>query len=817
MYARATLALVVVAGCYRAPAPVEACSITCSDSCPGDLACVNGFCVAEGEVCTPTFQRVSAGAGYACAIDDTGRLWCWGSNAHHQIDGSDRPQLEIATRIGAASWDQISTGGHTCGITDGQLRCWGANDRGQVSGSISGDVTEPFEVVAADGPSRWTSVTTGYSTTCAIGDGRLFCWGAGGGGLLGNGATSDVGAPTPVMTTLADWTAVAIGWRQDSYQTGAGHACAISSSTGLWCWGANSYSQLGDGTTTASLAPVQVALPSPPTSVAAGARSTCATTADQELYCWGNAYDGALGDPALIPATGTRPTPTLASGLPGWTKVTSGERWVCGLRGDEVWCWGDSAGTGVGNGIWSSGRGWGRVTDGVADVSVGVTTNIDDAGANAVDLDLACILVGGEVRCWGDNRYGQLAQGAATQSAQPLEVTGDHRWSAIAAGASHACGIEDGELLCWGSTTTGQASGVASGTTNAPCGAFAGLACDLPAPTPLPFATSITQVALGAAHSCALGDALTCWGDDNYSQLGSSNLPPTPVQIPGAWSTLFATRGHTPCAIRDGETYCWGSFGSSTPPTRIPVLDAMTALNASSIISPGYAGHGCYLDSSRDLFCFGDNTKGQYGNGVQTGVCNSNGRCDAGETSATCPADCGTPPMSRLRRTYRAISVSWGSQFDGAFTCGVLDDGQVECWGINHRWMITTKLDPLTMRPVEYVHTPTPIEGLSGCTAITTGEAFACAMCDGDIWCWGDHRRGQVGAGPITAAPITVPRKIEATLEAGDAWAELAAGSAFACARTTLGRAYCWGTNLHGALGTGAGAANLPVPLKFVR
>ena len=78
MNARGAIALViiVIAGCYEAPPPGEPCAITCTDVCPGDeLSCVNGFCVTEGQVCAPALQRVSAGAGYACALDEAGRLW----------------------------------------------------------------------------------------------------------------------------------------------------------------------------------------------------------------------------------------------------------------------------------------------------------------------------------------------------------------------------------------------------------------------------------------------------------------------------------------------------------------------------------------------------------------------------------------------------------------------------------------------------------------------------------------------------------------------------------------------------------------------
>jgi len=553
--------------------------------------------------------------------------------------------------------------------------------------------------------------------------------------------------------------------------------------------------------------------------LAAGAVSTCATTASLELYCWGNANNNQLGDPAVIPPSGTKLTPTLASGLTGWTKVASDEQWVCGLRGDEVWCWGFSfSGAGLGNGVWNRGRGWGRVTGGASALAVGVSTNIDNLGNNAADLDLACILVGGEVRCWGDNRYGQLAQGALAQSAQPVEVAGGHTWSAIAAGSSHVCGIENGDVLCWGSTTSGQANGVAAGTGNVPCGAFPGLACDVLEATRLPFASSVTDVSLGSAHTCARGTSLTCWGDDGAYQLGGPYLPPAPIEVPGTWSALVPVRGNAQCAIQGAETRCWGSLSASLQmPTHVAELDGAMAINASALVGAGFAGHGCYLDRNRELYCFGDNAKGQFGNGVVSGASCGNTRCDAGETSATCATDCGPPPMSRLRRTYRAISVSWGSSSSGAFMCGVRDDGQVECWGRNRSSLISTMIDMTTGAPVDYVYTPTLIAGLASCTAVSAGDTFACAMCGGDLWCWGDHRRGAVGAGPVTAGPVTVPRRIETVLPAGDSWAELTAGAGFACARTTLGRAYCWGANIHGALGTGAGAGSLPTPLRFQR
>ena len=831
-------------GCYEPPSADPACDLLCSDSCPGDLTCVNGTCVGEGQSCAPVFEHVSAGNGFGCALDARQLLWCWGSNANHQISADAIASVPYATRVGAGRWDTVATGRQICALREGALSCWGANDRGQISAAVLGDVLEPLVIAAPEG-GAWSMVAAGYDETCGISDGRLYCWGANTFGQLGVGDVVDRGVPTAVLGELTDWTTVS---------TGSDHTCAVSASAGLHCWGNNDKGQLGDGTVVAARTPVAIALPGV-ASIAVGLRSTCAVASEQ-LYCWGYGFYGALGDPTTIDPAVDHPTPTLASGLTGWTSVASAEELACGARGEEIWCWGRSrGGGGLGNGVWDSGsfnnpsRYWGRIVESASALSIGWNANFDDLNddgtvADTGNLDLGCVIVDGNVRCWGDNRFGQLAQGRHTMQPTPEPIAGDHVWTALAAGATHTCGIAEGKLLCWGSTTYGQVDGTVSGTAAVPCGSIPGLACDVLVPTEVMIHPTASAVAVSVVTTCALaGDAITCWGDNTYYQASGSNPGPTPRLVPGSWSKLFtlgSSGTYGQCATEQSlnQTICWGGFmgGGWTPtPTHVAEFDTMSSIGICSI-GGGRQAFGCVLDQNQQLSCYAANDRGQFGNGA-TGTCGDtvcsvteslatcpadctsaastcgNAACDAGETCATCSGDCGTCPMTKLGRSYHAISVA-GSQSSGGHTCGIRLDRRVECWGRNSRGA-TGYADPTTGVPPAFITTPNILPGLASCTEIATSSSNACAICSGELWCWGDHRRGAVGAGPITTAAITTPRKVDLTLVDGELWAKVVLGNGYGCGLTSEGRGFCWGLSTRGALGTGAASANLPITVRL--
>ncbi len=101
---------------------------------------------------------------------------------------------------------------------------------GAVSGRASAKLT--LSVVAAAGPSRFSSVALGASHTLAVGaDGWAYAWGKGANGQLANGSTASAAAPTPILRG-----AVPVGVRIVQVAAGATASLALGSDGYLYSW-----------------------------------------------------------------------------------------------------------------------------------------------------------------------------------------------------------------------------------------------------------------------------------------------------------------------------------------------------------------------------------------------------------------------------------------------------------------------------------------------------------------------------------------------------------------------------------------------------
>lgn len=353
-----------------------------------------------------------------------------------QVPAKGDSHSDVASVVAQAV--QVAAGNsHTCALdSGGGVVCWGNNGYGQLG---DGTISNKYTPVDVNGLGIGvTEIAAGRYHTCALTtSGGVKCWGWNDFGQLGDGTTVSKTTPVNVSGLGGGATAISVG---DS------HTCALTTGGGVKCWGHNLWGQLGDGTTTLRITPVNVSgLGSGVTAIATGTSHTCALTTGG-VRCWGYNFSGQLGDGTTI----DRITPVAVTGLgSGVTAITAGQIHNCALTvGGGVKCWGEGS--------------FGALGDGN---NIDRHTPVDVAGLGSGVIVIAagnshtCALTsGGGVKCWGMNYYGTLGDGTSTTKYAPVNVTGlGSGMTAIAAGNSHTCAVSTGGgVKCWGWNDYGQ-------------------------------------------------------------------------------------------------------------------------------------------------------------------------------------------------------------------------------------------------------------------------------------------------------------------------------------------------------------------------
>jgi alpha-tubulin suppressor-like RCC1 family protein len=337
------------------------------------------------------WATVSAGDGHTCGVRSNGKLYCWGANEVNQL-GDSGGGATAPRRIGTfEDWSTASAGGdHTCGIRHGgKLYCWGFNLNGQIGNGEALDTTTlPLRIGTFE---DWATVTAGGDHTCgARKNGKLYCWGDDTFGEIGDGEATDAFAPRRIGT-FEDWVGASAGTH---------HTCGVRNNGKLYCWGQDNVGQVGDGDGTAATSPRRIGTFEDWADASAGLEHTCGVRGTGKLYCWGNDSDGQVGD-----GTDDNPnlTPQRIGTFEDWANASAGDDHTCGARKNgKLYCWGSDSDGQLGDGDLAIG----------ADAPRRIGTFEDWATASAGQYHTCGVRSNGKLYCWGTDGSGQVGDGA---------------------------------------------------------------------------------------------------------------------------------------------------------------------------------------------------------------------------------------------------------------------------------------------------------------------------------------------------------------------------------------------------------------------
>ena len=441
----------------------------------------------------PAKTVVNGGYGEYCAILTTDGVVCWGGNADGElgngaISGPDDCEESCSitpVSVGISATSLASDSGTWCAIlTSGGVDCWGGNDNGDLGvGSTHGPA-----ICSSGYPCSTRPLPIGISATSLVGSwtgnfcailtsGRVDCWGNNVFGQLGIGTTD---GPETCDGSPCSTTPVSVGISATSLASDSGGYCAILTSGGVDCWGANDDGDLGIGTTVGpdscpgngsqpvpcSTSPVSTGISV--TSLMGAPGNYCAILTSGGVDCWGSNPYGELGDGSSTgpdscdygEACSTTPAPV---GISATRVVSRGSSTCAILTSGGVDCWGAGA---LGNGT-SGGPDacyQGAVPCSTTPVSVGISaTSLSTSGSS-----YCAILTSGPVDCWGSNYNGELgigrADGPETCGAVPYALpcsttpasTGVSAVSVDSDGESYCAILTSGAADCWGDNFNGE-------------------------------------------------------------------------------------------------------------------------------------------------------------------------------------------------------------------------------------------------------------------------------------------------------------------------------------------------------------------------
>jgi alpha-tubulin suppressor-like RCC1 family protein len=541
--------------------------------------------------------------------------------------------------------------------------------------------------------------------------------------------------------------------------------CAIKTGGSLWCWGDNTYGQVGDGTQIDRSTPVMI-FDGGVTAVAESHdHTTLCAIKSGALFCWGNSAQGQTGNNNLSGGNQLTPITPVGTEANVTSVVISGDQHTCAIINGGLKCWGYNGNGQLGTGdttnryapfqVYAAGAG-------VTSVSVGQSTGFTCAIKNAA------------LFCWGYNAQGQLCNGGATQSlvpvASPYMTSGA---TSVSLGNNHGCAIVSGGVQCWGYNTSWYYLGL-SGTVS-----------DQYSPNwvaNVAASSGVSALKVYGNYACAIqSSTLKCWGDNGSGQVGNGTSSPVTT---GAYATLAATsvtsfnmNSNSVCAIQSGALKCWGYnlYSNLGINNAINPITTPTTVAASGATDVAFNGNTTCAVLGGALKCWGSAERGQVSNGQVRKSTPTNTTFSAGSTNGI------------LSNTVQS----------GQTRCAI-QNGALYCWGYNNYGQIGAG-DPLTTG--SYIYNPYQVfsSGVTDVKISYSGNSV-CAIKSGGLYCWGYNGYGQIGLGGTVTTAQYVPYYIFG--DTNFPVTAVALNHQSICA-IKQGGLFCAGYNVYGQLGVG--------------
>jgi len=649
-----------------------------------------------------------------------------------------------------------------------------------VSAGFQGPVMPPSVVhLFGDGGQDTVSVTLGRHVACLVTvGGTMYCWGgylSGGAPLLGVGAAQGSDVPLRVGTHLQNW------WKVSTFHI---HACALDLAGQSWCWGDNSLSQLGVGSSSGSYStPVRTGGARVFSDISAGFQFTCAIDLDSAVWCWGDGSSYKMGNGLTSERAAPGPVSYLGGNPVIVHQLSAGRLAVCGVTlAAQLVCWGT---------LPMNAHPWPTLE---LSIHVFVSVHCGEYFCCALTAD-------GLVLCWGEGAMCRLGFSSSVDVSSPTQITSSHQGSFVSleTGWAHACATTSaGEVICWGYGLNGQTGPLRSSCT-----------------VPQTVSTTVTPgdtLLLGLYSSAVVqtDGSMLLWGDTaNGVAIGASRAvdATSPFHFPlPDWCfqpspTVKVISGITAaCILSSKGLLCNHLFGLSFATGYAYIGDLSDNRVVPRSISIGKE-HACMINDLQRVECWGLLNDHRLGRDYQYFSISGNLPVPDGHATAT-----------------DSVAVSVGEKH----SCDVSADGAARCWGDNSRGQVGTICGSLPQSStISVLHPactrPYVVHIGGNVTAISAGHWHTCSITDSAVSCWGLGGSGQLGTGTVDKQPRPV---IVAALQ----WVRIAsvsAGESHTCALAVSGTAWCWGRGTEGQLGDGHSlTSSLPVlvqsPARFV-